>query len=215
MRVAQNIKLISQINREYKVNSFLFHILYCYLLRDYFILFKMQILKMKKIDEKCQGSINYRNGKSKLFKSASLKAELIINDDFYEIFLLFLPNYLMETPLHFYLIRDDYEYFSRISDQINDNKFDAFLNYNKNNNNVYFTKIKEMFIFILENISAFNLKAIDDFYCTLIDDSEEIENYTRLPKNIERIQGYLKKIKVSILNDGDIQSRSALIYKNV
>ena len=169
-------------------------------------------LQIKLLDKQYnEGSINYRNGKSKLFKNASLKAELIINDDFYEIFLLFLPNYLMETPLHFYLIRDDYEYISYISDQINE-KFDAFFNYK---NNVYLTKIKEMFIFILENISAFNLKAFDDFYCTLIYDSEEIENYTRLPKNIERIQGYLKKIKVSILNDGDIQSRSALIYKNV
>ena len=62
-----------------------------------------------------------------------------------ELFLMFLPNYLMETPLHNLLMNDEFELFNNLVSKINEQNKNDFLN-------DYANRIKEMFYFILENV---------------------------------------------------------------
>ncbi len=52
-----------------------------------------------------------------------------------------------------------------------------------------------MFIYILENVNSFYLKAIDTFYCDLSYHYDECDIDSNTEENIEKIEGFLNKIK--------------------
>ena len=85
--------------------------------------------------------------------------------DFKDIFLLFLPNFLMNTPIHFLLFNNDFEIFNNIVKMLeSQNEFfseDTFLE-----------KILNMFIFILENVQTFHIIALKRNYSYLTFDPE-------------------------------------------
>jgi hypothetical protein len=167
------------------------------------------ILKKLKLYEINDG-LSVKSGNSKLYNQIEkgLENNEINNIDFETLFLLFLPQFFMETPFHLLLLKENYDLFNSIANQIDDNLFEAFFNFEEN---LYVKKITNIFIFILENVQSFYLDAIDDFYCELFidcDNEEESEIGPKTFENINKLETYLKQIKEFILKDTNFRSCS-------
>lgn len=153
----------------------------------YFILFifSQKQLKLKKeIDQ----SLNVESGESNSFDINNLE-----HFDLKKIFFLFLPKFTLETTFHFLLIKKKFSSFNSIAEQIDEflkeEVLEEFLN------SEYLKKIEKMFIYILENVNSFYLKAIDTFYCDLSYHYDECDIDSKTEQNIEKIEGFLSKIK--------------------
>ena len=172
--------------------------------------------------QEIEENIHIKSGKSLFFRECQykdlIKKETFSNED---MFHLFQPEFLMETPLHSLLLKYDYASFNCIADKINETLFDEFFDYE---NNFYINKIKLVFIFILENVHAYYLAAIEQFYSTLHndcdtdeddDESDEYNDETKqkLIRNIQKMQDYLKKIANYICSDQILSKHSGLITK--
>ena len=124
------------------------------------------------------------------------------------LFNLFLPEFKMETPFHFILLKEKFCLFNNLVDQITECHFNDFFEYD---NHFYVEKIKSMFIFILENVNAYYPGAVELFYCTLsYDDSDENDELTN---NVEKIQKWLKRIRNYLFEDKKFSEHSAFIVK--
>ena len=55
-----------------------------------------------------------------------------------------------------------------------------------------------MFVYILENVNSFYLKAIDIFYCDLGYHYDECDIDSITEENIEKIEGFLNQIKEKV-----------------
>ncbi len=102
---------------------------------------------------------------------------------------LFLPNYLMETPFHSLLLDNDFDLFNKI---VNKFKINEEMKFDEN----FLEKIKEMFIFILENIYSYDTETIQNSYCNLSIEME-IDQVTS-KNNISVVTKLLADIKKSI-----------------
>jgi hypothetical protein len=137
---------------------------------------------LKSIDS----SLNKDDGKSNLFDVEILN-NFQVNQQ--NVWLLFLPNFLMETPFHYLLDNSELPIFYKISNDISDDMFEQFLN------SEYLEKIKNMFIFILENKYCYPLYSIKYNYSTLYFENEDYdEDDDNGDENIEKINNYLDKI---------------------
>jgi succinate dehydrogenase flavin-adding protein (antitoxin of CptAB toxin-antitoxin module) len=147
--------------------------------------------------------LSVESGNSKLYNQIEKGLENIKIDknDFDTIFLLFLPQFLMETPFHLLLLKEKYDTFNTIVNQIDNKLFEAFFNHEEN---LYVKKITNMFIYILENVQSFYLGAIDEYYCELFidcDDEDESEIDPKTFENKKKIEIFLKQIKDFTLKD--------------
>ena len=136
---------------------------------------------MKSIDS----SLNKDDGKSNLFDVEILN-NFQVNQQ--NVWLLFLPNFLMETPFHYLLDNSELPIFYKISNDISDDMFEQFLN------SEYLEKIKNMFIFILENKYCYPLDSIKNNYSSLYYENDDDDDDETEDKNIQKINNYLNKI---------------------
>ena len=123
-----------------------------------------------------------------------------------ELFLMFLPNYLLETPLHYLLMNDEFDLFNKLVSQINEeNKRELF-----DSLKGYLGKINEMCYFILENVCSYEKKAIEMNYFKLEYDGadEDLDKNTR--NSIQIVQAILDEIKEVIFKEFD---HDELLYK--
>ncbi len=123
-----------------------------------------------------------------------------------ELLLVFLPNYLLETPLHYLLINGEFNLFNKLVGQINEeNKRDLF-----EKSKGYLNKINEMFCFILENIWSYDQKAMEMSYFKLEydEDDEDLDKTTK--NNMKIVQVILNELKEAIFNEF---SHDELLYK--
>ena len=127
-----------------------------------------------------------------------IKTEEIKNED---LFLFFLPDFVMNTPIHFMLENDYYESFNSIVKKLELLiKTDDFIE-----------KITKMFIYILENVKTYPITALKRNYCYLSYDgnvlssydkdddnddekSKEIKKASLTRENINKIEGFFEKI---------------------
>jgi hypothetical protein len=96
----------------------------------------------------------------------------------------------METPFHSLLQDDNFDLINEIVKRFQlkvETKFDED----------FLKKIKEMFIFILENIYSYDTKTIESSYCNL---TYEMEIDEATSENIKIIKTLLTDIKNSISN---------------
>jgi hypothetical protein len=98
---------------------------------------------------------------------------------------LFIPNYLMETPFHSLLLDNDFDLFNEI---VNKFQINEEIKFDEN----FLEKIKEMFIFILENIYSYDTETIQNSYCNL---SIELEIDQRTSNNVLIVTKLLADIK--------------------
>jgi len=141
---------------------------------------------LKSIDS----SLNKKDGKSNIFDIQILN-NFQVNQE--NVWLLFLPNFKMETPFHYLLDNNELFIFHQISNGISDGMFEQFLS-----NSEYFEKIKNMFIFILENKYCYPLDSIKNNYSSLYfknDDDDDDDDYDDTEdEKIKKINKYLDKI---------------------
>ena len=134
------------------------------------------------------------NGRSKLFKMKNLNALEIQKTE--DLFLLFLPNFWMQTPFEFLLIRKDYILLRKILDSV-EKFFDDFL---KNEN--LMNKIFDLFIYLIEHRSPSKKEDLENSYRESCknDDDDDGENggveYDKITQNDLEVQIkiYLDKI---------------------
>ena len=97
----------------------------------------------------------------------------------------------METPFHSILADNNFSFFNEIVKKIKPNHVMLL---EKNN----LDKIKDMFVFILENIYSYDMSTMKSSYCNLNDEctNGEIDEITS--ENIKLIKKLLEKIKEHI-----------------
>ena len=126
----------------------------------------------------------------------------------HDVFLLFLPNFLLDTPLHNLIIHAQYGLFSRLAESVKI-YFEEFLN-----NDGYINKITDMLVFILENVNSYSRSDLDESYCELpfcvadlgISDDLDEEDFNKslsepnkiLIANIQMIQIYLSEVRKKV-----------------
>ena len=118
-----------------------------------------------------------------------------------DIFLLFLPNFLLNTALHHLVGLHKYDLFNRVTETVK-KFFEEFLNTED-----YINRIIEMFIYILENVSAYPRSALEEIYCDLpfyeSDESSDFDendtpSYKILKSNVLTIQTFLTTIRSKV-----------------
>ena len=148
----------------------------------------------------------------KLFKMKNLNALEIQKTE--DLFLLFLPNFWMQTPFEFLLIRKDYILLRKILDSV-EKFFDDFL---KNENCM--NKICDLFIYLIEHRSHSKKEDLENSYCEIYqnDDDDDGENggvkYDKITHNDLEVQikKYLDKIIEEIKkNTAYLQSDSNFV----
>jgi hypothetical protein len=97
----------------------------------------------------------------------------------------------METPFHSLLLDNDFDLFNKI---VNKFQINEEMKFEEN----FLEKIKEMFIFILENIYSYDTETIENSYCNLSIDME-IDHITS--NNVLVVTKLLAYIKKSIFKD--------------
>lgn len=119
-----------------------------------------------------------------------------------DLFLLFLPDFSMSTSLHFLIITESFQTFNRIVNQIDKNLFDEFLK-------KYPKKIKNLFIFILEYINTYPIKAIKNIYCNLpLDEEDLMDENDELFKNVLIVRKFLNRINEKIISKEIFSNRN-------
>jgi hypothetical protein len=137
-------------------------------------------------------SLDVLNGRSKLFVMDNLKEFKIQKSE--DLLLLFLPNFWMQTPFEFLLIRNAYDLLEIHLDEVD--KFFADFLQNENCMN----KICDMFIYILENRTTSKKKELEDNYCQIFKDEDsdndgENDDNKKTHNDMEaKIKGYYNEI---------------------
>jgi hypothetical protein len=134
------------------------------------------------------------NGRSKLFKMKNLDALEIQKTE--DLFLLYLPNFWMQTHFEFLLIRKDFILLRKILDSV-EKFFDDFL---KNENLI--NKICDLFIYFIKQRSHSKKEDLENSYREIYqnDDDDDGENggveYDKITQNDLEVQikKYLDKI---------------------
>jgi hypothetical protein len=119
--------------------------------------------------EEIHESINQINGKSELFSRQKLENFKFQNTKSY--FLLFLPDFVMNTPIHYLLDNDYYETFNNIFNEIN-SLLESFLS-----DENFLQKLFKMFTFIYENETPYHKTALKRQYCYLTYDCAILSSY--------------------------------------
>ena len=116
-----------------------------------------------------------------------------------DLYLMFLPSFSLETPLHYLLANEEYELFNKLTESIK-KSFESFIN-----SDTYINKIVDMLIYILEHVSLYRWGALEEIYCKLpfyvscdYDSEDENENYVNIYENVSTIEMFLNKIRVKI-----------------
>jgi hypothetical protein len=133
--------------------------------------------------------IDVCSGQSEFFNINNLE-NLDISNNNCDWYLLFLPDFVMDTPFHFLLSHNCYELFHKISEKIT--KIDMFKFINSE---LFINQIIEMFIYIFECVSTYNKTSIEECYCHL--SYEDDLNY--IDEDIEKIEEFLFQINSKIL----------------
>ena len=115
---------------------------------------------------------------------------------------LFLPNYLMETPFHSILADNNFIFFNEIAKKVKPN-FDMLLERN------ILDKIKDMFVFILENIYSYDMSTMKTSYCISNDECTDDEIDQTTSENLKLIKELFEKIKEHISKE--LQSHKELL----
>ena len=133
-------------------------------------------------------SLNVLNGGSKLFVMDNLKEFKIQKSE--DLLLLFLPNFWMQTPFEFLLIRNAYDLLEIHLDEV-DKFFADFLQNEKCMN-----KICDLFIYIRENRTTSKKKELEDNYCQIYkdEDSDNDDNKKTHNDMEAKIKGYYDEI---------------------
>lgn len=110
-------------------------------------------------------SIDSLTGNSKCFDAITLQNFKIVSAE--DVFLMFLPNFSIDTPFHHLLINLNFDLFNKIAEEF-ENNFQIFKEFLQNEELI--EKIIDMFIFILENKHSFAKGALQNSYCQLFFD---------------------------------------------
>ena len=119
-------------------------------------IFKKGMLKM------VHESINHDSGMSKLFNKKEIKNLKIHKSE--DLYLLFLPNFFMDTPFHFMLLNDEHKLFNKIANSLEPEMFCKFKENTKLKN-----KLISMFDYIFHNVSYYSFDLTLYFYFYLTD----------------------------------------------
>ena len=106
--------------------------------------------------------INVFTGSSNYFDVIQLKNFKTVNVE--DVFLMFLPNFSMDTPFHYLLMNCNFNLFNNIAEEFERN-FQIFNELLEDGELI--DKIIDMFIFILENKLSFPKEALKNTYCHL------------------------------------------------
>jgi hypothetical protein len=139
------------------------------------------------------------SGNSSYFDENELEAKIDSTSQMTgdELLLVFLPNYLLETPLHYLLRKGEFNLFNKLVGQINEENKRVLFEKSKG----YLNKINEMFCFILENIWSYDQKTLEMSYFKLEYDEGD-ENLDKTAKNnIKIVQAILNELKEAIFKD--------------
>jgi hypothetical protein len=145
-----------------------------------------------------------------------LKDEVEVQD----LFLLFLPNFLMQSPFHHLIIAENYNLFNQTA-KMAQKYFNDFPN-----SNDFINKITDMFIYILENVTSYPRSALKNIYCELPfyesdespDSSEESDNEAsshNILKNIKMIEDFLAVIRVKVEADKRYSNRDDFNFEQL
>jgi hypothetical protein len=115
---------------------------------------------------------------------------------------LFLPNYLMETPFHSILADNNFIFFNEIVEKFKPN-YNMLLERN------ILDKIKDMFVFILENIYSYDMSTMKTSYCISNDECTDDEIDQTTSENLKLIKELFEKIKENISKE--LQSHKELL----
>ena len=153
-------------------------------------------------------------GESKLFESLdAINVQSISND---EIFLLFLPNFLISFPLQEILMSGEPEnliMFKNIVDSIDENKFNqVFIE-----QNLYLNKIKVMLLYIKEYINNYNETDFKEFFEKFYyahNETDEFNSIESYDENTFLITGdddeVIHEEKIIVKNDDIIITKTSL-----
>jgi hypothetical protein len=133
-------------------------------------------------------SINFRNGSSKLFNKFDLENFKILSAD--DLFLFFLPNYFMSTPLQFMLSENYFDLFDGFFEDI----VQHFPDFITNDNLI--SKIANMFIFIFQYVYNFTKTSIAGYYCCLGYDVGYFEDCDDVEDDVDKEAEVFKKVKI-------------------
>ena len=117
-------------------------------------------------------TIDFLTGNSKYFDIVTLKNFKIVNLE--DIFLMFLPNFSLDTPFHHLLININYDVFNNLAKELETN-FKMFTEFLQNDQ--FIEKIAEMFIFVLEHKKSYAKEALKNKYCHLFFDGNQFDQY--------------------------------------
>lgn len=158
-------------------------------------------------------SISAKSGHTHLYDKENLENYQITFLD--DLFLLFLPNFILQTPFHFILSNKYFEILNKITPAV-EKYFDDFFN-----DRVYVEKIIDFFIIIQQDYSIYPITAVEKQYCRLpidldyfdfndddddhfaYEDDEDDENlHWKQNNRINRskIKNFLFQIKEKIIN---------------
>jgi hypothetical protein len=135
-------------------------------------------------------SINIDNGASVLFDIQLLKNKSIDNEE--DVLLMLLPDFSLQTALHSLLINVEYDLFNKLTCEFN-KIFQSFMKMD-----MCIDKVLNMFIYIIQNVSQYPFKALEDIYCKLpfyasddIDIDDEDEKIKKICKSIQTSEKFL------------------------
>ena len=118
---------------------------------------------------------------------------------------MFLPNYSMLTPFHSLVIENEFELFNKLVAKIDTQLFEKLVNEKQ-----HFERIKEMFIYILENVYSYNLDAIEMFYCRIELDLDDCDEDKQVLDNCEITKKWLHLIRDEIFKDEKFKNHKEL-----
>jgi hypothetical protein len=117
-----------------------------------------------------------------------------------DLFLFFLPNYFMTTPLQFMLSENYFDLFIDFYQNIEKHFRDFISNEN------LISKIAHMFVYIFQYVYKFKKTSIETCYCCLgydigcfDDDDDETQN--KIFERVKVINGYLRAIEQKLWNN--------------
>ena len=112
---------------------------------------------------------------------------------------MLLPDFSLQTALHSLLINEEYDLFNKLTCEIN-KIFQSFMKMD-----MYMNKLLNMLIYIIENVSRYPFKALEDIHCKLpfyasddIDIDDEDEKIKKICKSIQTSEKFLKEVRRKI-----------------
>ena len=111
----------------------------------------------------------------------------------------------MLTPFHSLVIENEFELFNKLVAKIDTQLFEKLVNEKQ-----HFERIKEMFIYILENVYSYNLDAIEMFYCRIELDLDDCDEDKQVLDNCEITKKWLHLIRDEIFKDEKFKNHKEL-----